>query len=99
MKKATAKPNNKRSINNGKQKSALLRKAIDGMTTLQMRQFFKSSTDEQNKKVLRNLLWALNENEKVEERELAEQIKELEAKKAKLAKERSDRQKAVQNFV
>ena len=64
-----------------------------------MRQFFKSSPDELNKKVLRNLLWAMNENDNAEEREIAEKIKELQAKQSKLNKERSDRKKAVQNFV
>ena len=54
--------NTKESVAEGRKKSADLRKYFDGMTTLQLRQFFKSTDIDSLKKIMRNLLWAIDAN-------------------------------------
>ena len=88
--------NNKKSIAEGLKKSTELREHFDGMTTLQLRQFFKSSKPESLKKILRNLVWAMDQNQ---EQPLEAELKAVQAKISINKERREGRDKQLEKYL
>ena len=91
--------NNKETIAEGIKKSKELREHFDGMTTLQLRQFFKSTKAEALKKILRNLIWAMDQNTTQEDKETENQIKELQQRLVMNKKRREGRDKQLEKYL
>ncbi len=83
--------NLKATIAAGKEKSIELRKHFDDMTTLQLRQFFKSSEESTLKKIMRNLIWAMTQKEVQEQERLEKEVEHSEAE-LKALQETSEKQ-------
>ncbi len=98
--------NNAAAIAAGKEKSIELRKHFDDMTTLQLRQFFKSSQPDTLKKIVRNIVWAMDQNTAQSDEEALKQIEESQNKIKELQEEmelnkkrRTGRNKQLEKYL